>query len=314
MREVYASPGQTASIGKTGENLAYQMKFPKFRDFHEGAYHLSHKRSRDASAYPCVISEDEDYIYWVITNSDNQYPGIGVAELTLTNGDMLVRSETYFTSVVPSLETSSDPPAAYLAWLDALYQRAEQVDEAVRHYPRIGSNGNWEAWNPEAGDWYDTGVRAQGNKGDDGPQGPIGPQGIQGVPGVPGETGPQGPQGEPGGIAEAVLDTNGVLQFDPVTTYRTAAEQDLIDAGKVSTTDYAPTTKTASMTQPVGKDASGKLWTAPGGGGASTWDGISDKPFETLGETLSVVNGVLDIVIPSEYGLVSYDGFSLTVE
>ena len=50
--------------------------------------------------------------------------------------------------------------------------------------------------------------------------------------------------------------------------YRTAAEQDIIDAGKVDTTDYDPTAKTAAMTQAVGKDASGKLWTTPGGGGS----------------------------------------------
>ena len=41
-----------------------------------------------------------------------------------------------------------------------------------------------------------------------------GDTGPQGQPGVPGEAGPQGPQGEPGGIAEPVLDTDGVLQFE----------------------------------------------------------------------------------------------------
>lgn len=41
-----------------------------------------------------------------------------------------------------------------------------------------------------------------------------GDTGPRGEPGVPGETGPQGPQGEPGGIAEPVLDTDGVLQFE----------------------------------------------------------------------------------------------------
>jgi hypothetical protein len=32
---------------------------------------------------------------------------------------------------------------------------------------------------------------------------------------------------------------------------------------------YNPVTKTPAMTQPVGKDSSGKLWTAPGGGGGA---------------------------------------------
>lgn len=51
----------------------------------------------------------------------------------------------------------------------------------------------------------------------------------------------------------------------------------------------------------------------PAGSGGATWEAVQDKPFETLGETLKVVNGVLNIVIPPEYGRVSYDGFALSV-
>lgn len=57
-------------------------------------------------------------------------------------------------------------------------------------------------------------------------------------------------------------------QHQSLAAYRTAAAQDGIDAGKVSTADYAPVTKTGDMTQQVGKDAEGKLWTAPGSGGS----------------------------------------------
>lgn len=51
------------------------------------------------------------------------------------------------------------------------------------------------------------------------------------------------------------------------------------------------------------------------GGGASSWDELTDKPFKTLGETLQVDDdGVLNIVIPPEYGHISYNGYTLTVE
>ena len=43
-------------------------------------------------------------------------------------------------------------------------------------------------------------------------------------------------------------------------------KEDLAD--KVPKKDYAPETKTESMTQPVGKDENGKLWTTPGSVGA----------------------------------------------
>ncbi|MCI7020774.1 MAG: tyrosine-protein phosphatase [Clostridiales bacterium] len=50
-------------------------------------------------------------------------------------------------------------------------------------------------------------------------------------------------------------------------------------AGKVPKKDYAPETKTESMTQPVGKDENGKLWTAPGSGGAVDLTGYATEQW-----------------------------------
>lgn len=69
-----------------------------------------------------------------------------------------------------------------------------------------------------------------------------------------------------------------------LTPYRTAAAQDVIDAGKVSTGDYAPTNKTAAMTQAVGKDANGQLWTIPG---AASADGV---PYDNTESGLAAAN------------------------
>lgn len=55
-------------------------------------------------------------------------------------------------------------------------------------------------------------------------------------------------------------------------------------ANKVSKTDYAPEVKTDAMTQPVGKDENGKLWTAPS----------PDSSF-TTDKTLSLKDGVLSV-------------------
>lgn len=53
-----------------------------------------------------------------------------------------------------------------------------------------------------------------------------------------------------------------------------------------------PVEKTAVMTQPVGKDESGKLWTAPTGGGGGT-------SFEP-GNALELRNGVLNVLTADE--------------
>ena len=47
----------------------------------------------------------------------------------------------------------------------------------------------------------------------------------------------------------------------------------------VSADDYSPVDKTAAMTQSVGRDGDGRLWTAPGGGGggSAVWGGIAGE-------------------------------------
>ena len=68
-------------------------------------------------------------------------------------------------------------------------------------------------------------------------------------------------------VVEHALDLTGEAP-EPPSAYRTAAQQDAIDAGKLSKSAQAE--KTEEMTQPVGVDADGKLWALPGGGGGSS--------------------------------------------
>lgn len=81
----------------------------------------------------------------------------------------------------------------------------------------------------------------------------------------------------------------------------------------VPPSDYAPEAKTAAMTQPVGKDTSGKLWTEPGGGGDVTdvqingtsivQDGVANVPLAT-----AINPGVA--LIQAGYGLTMFEGIA----
>lgn len=95
----------------------------------------------------------------------------------------------------------------------------------------------------------DTGEQGpKGDAGDTGPQGPAGPQGEQGIQGEQGPQGPAGPQGEQG------------PKGDPGAAYT------LPIASSTQLGGVQPSTKTDEMTQEVGVDETGALWTAPGGG------------------------------------------------
>lgn len=82
----------------------------------------------------------------------------------------------------------SDIQQAYVA-RDEAEGYAQAAENAVGKTSYIGANGNWYAWDGETEEFYDTGVRAQGQKGDKGDKGDKGNQGIQGIQGVPGKDG-----------------------------------------------------------------------------------------------------------------------------
>ena len=111
----------------------------------------------------------------------------------------------------------------------------------------------------------DTGEQGpKGDTGDTGPQGPAGPQGEQGIQGEQGPQGPAGPQGEQG------------PKGDPGDTYT------LPIAGSTQLGGVQPTSKTDAMTQSVGVDAAGALWTAPGGSGGSGGESSGEYSSDVL--------------------------------
>ena len=86
-------------------------------------------------------------------------------------------------------------------------EAANRAETAAINQPKIGPDNIWQTYNPDTGQYENTGVSAEGREGPQGPKGDTGepgPQGPQGEPGKDGaagpqgEAGPQGPQGNPG--------------------------------------------------------------------------------------------------------------------
>lgn len=68
-----------------------------------------------------------------------------------------------------------------------------------------------------------------------------------------------------------------------------AKESELAD--KVGKTDYNPVDKSAAMTQAVGKDANGRLWTSPGSGGGGTGGAVTSVNGQ-IGDVILTANNV----------------------
>ena len=155
-------------------------------------------------------------------------------------------------------------------------QAEARILELHRHPPVPGSNGCWLVWDTDKDEYVESqlvlpevSVGPQGPQGETGPQGPKGDTGEQGPKGDTGDPGPQGPQGEAGPTGpqgeqgpQGPAGPQGEQgpKGDPGATYT------LPIASSTQLGGVQPAAKTETMTQAVGVDAGGALWTAPGSG------------------------------------------------
>ena len=155
-------------------------------------------------------------------------------------------------------------------------QAEARILELHRHPPVPGSNGCWLVWDTDKDEYVesqlvlpDVSVGPQGPQGETGPQGPkgdTGEQGPKGDTGDPGPQGPAGPQGEQGPQAEQGPQGPTGPQGEQGPTGDPGATYTLPIASSTQLGGVQPAAKTDTMTQAVGVDAGGALWTAPGSG------------------------------------------------
>lgn len=128
----------------------------------------------------------------------------------------------------------------------------------------------------EKGETGATGAKGpKGEKGETGATGPQGPQGIQGETGPQGEQGPQGEKGEKGDPGEVgPQGPAGSIDNLPI-------------ASPAQLGGVQPVAKTDEMTQAVGVDAAGGLWTLPGGGSGGGWEELVSFTTE---ETVAAIS------------------------
>lgn len=130
MRIIYADALTELVLGKQGENEAQKIVFPKhlFQEFGDGEYGLIAQREGDENPYPCVITEDERNVYWIISSSDVAYAGYGNCELRLTIGDQIVKSITWTTKVFECMGESGEAPEPYESWVQEVLNAKAAID------------------------------------------------------------------------------------------------------------------------------------------------------------------------------------------
>lgn len=136
MIRVKVRSNMTIPLGREGENLAREIVFDISdwqAEYGLGTVSLIAQRPCDDVPYPCAITTDGSTVVWVITAADTAWHGnYGECELQYRVDDVLVKSETWCTSIFNAMcEPSETPPDAYQGWVDQVLQAGADAQTAA---------------------------------------------------------------------------------------------------------------------------------------------------------------------------------------
>ena len=180
MAQIYANNFTTLSLGRQGENLARQIIFD-VRDWESlygpGTVEVICQRPGDELPYPVAVQREGTIVTWNVTATDTEMAGShGKCELRYYVGETLAKSKIWRTWVEPSLSTPSEtaPPEPEQGWVERVLEAgvsakeaAERAEKAAIHQPYPNAEtGTWWVWDPESGEYRDSGMPCVGEIAD----------------------------------------------------------------------------------------------------------------------------------------------------
>lgn len=182
MRIILAEGLILLPLGKQGENLARGVLFRDpaawREEFGPGVVQLVNRRPGESGAYPAILQEAECGWLWPLTATDTERAGYGACELRYLVGDVVAKSRTYQTTVLPSMDPGEPPTPPEQSYLDQVMAQgakaaqaaetaqdaADRAEGAAIHQPII-RDGTWWTWDPDTGEYRDTETSAGGGGG-----------------------------------------------------------------------------------------------------------------------------------------------------
>lgn len=127
MKQIYANNQTLLQLGRQGENLARQVVFDLstwVAEYGSGVAELIYQRNGDAAPYPVAAVREGNTLVWTLTATDtavaSSYGSNGHCELRYYVGDVLAKSATWPTKVIPAMSTPSEtaPPEPEQGWVN----------------------------------------------------------------------------------------------------------------------------------------------------------------------------------------------------
>lgn len=137
MRYVDAIEGEVIPLGRQGENEVETVRIDVSgwaETYGEGTFTLAHQRSCDGDGFEreITMSEDGEYVLWLITSTDVATSGKGRVQLTYTVNDAVAKSVIYKTMVAESLDASQEAPLPWKPWIDAVLEAGNNAVESAQ--------------------------------------------------------------------------------------------------------------------------------------------------------------------------------------
>ena len=144
-----------------GVTFDYSAWAEKYGD---GVLQLLVQRPGDADPYPVVLTAGENNTaVWLLSATDTAVKGWLETQLIFTVGSVVAKTAVLPVLVDRSLAAGGTPPDPYETWLETLTELAEQILHTTQP-PEI-RNGYWYIFDPDTGEYVNSGVKAEGEDG-----------------------------------------------------------------------------------------------------------------------------------------------------
>ena len=121
MRDLIIRQGDTINLGRQGENIAEQVQFDVagWADLYgSGTYTLRLLRPGESIPYEVDVTASGERVLWEVSDTDTAIRGMGEAQLILTVGEVVAKTQIYHTMITRSIAGDPTPPDPAQDWFD----------------------------------------------------------------------------------------------------------------------------------------------------------------------------------------------------
>ena len=120
-------------LGRAGERQAVRVCIDltdELEAYPNAAAVLKIRSPTGKTAYPAATTLDGGKLYWVVDAADTAQAGMGEAQLSLMEGDAVVKTAVAITNIGRSLCEGGQAPDPVQSWMEAAEATRKQAEEA----------------------------------------------------------------------------------------------------------------------------------------------------------------------------------------